>query len=307
MKREKIYIVGHINPDLDAIASAYGYEQYRHSLKEYEYRAIRCGEINSVTRWVFDRYKTPIPPFFPSISNLNVVLVDHTYPENRPKGWENANIVEVIDHHDVKLVENIPKRLTIRPCGSTSTLIVEKMVNSNISIPFNTAGILLSAILDDTLGLMSPTTVQLDIKMVNILSNIIGISNVQEYFKLLFKQKDVWSKYTAKEIIEEDVKSIEIDGNWVSVSQVETLNNREFNEREIIEELEVNNSIKPYSLRIVMLTDLNKRDCLLLVVGKDIPLVEKALNKEIKDNRVYLKGVVSRKKQILPILENIYS
>jgi manganese-dependent inorganic pyrophosphatase len=305
--KQKIYIVGHTKPDLDAIASAYSYQQYRNSLGEFNYMAIRCDRVNTLTEWVFEKYNTPTPPLIPDISGLNVVLVDHTFPEHRAKGWEKANILEVIDHHDVKLEDIIPQRITIRPCGSTTSLVANMMVKSQIYVPKNTAGILLSAILDDTLGLMSPTTTPLDIKMVDILSKVCGIEDIQEYSMKLFEKKDVWNILTAKEIIEEDMREVEIDGNWVSISQVETLNNGEFNEDELIKELEDINDIKPFSIRVIMLTDVRKRDCLLLIVGKDISLLQKVLDREIKDNRVYLNGVVSRKRQVLPLLESMYS
>jgi manganese-dependent inorganic pyrophosphatase len=109
-----------------------------------------------------------------------------------------------------------------------------------------------------------------------------------------------------RDIIEEDLRNVEFNGNWVCISQVETMNNRELKKREIIEELERINMANPFNLRLVMLTDVLKNDCILLVVGKDIPLLEEELNTKIIDNSVYLPNVVSRKKQILPILEKIY-
>lgn len=306
MCNQKIYIVGHTKPDLDSIASAVAYESYRHQLGDLNYKAIRCDDVNSLTEWVFEKYNIPLPEYIPNISNMDIVLVDHTYKENRASGWESANIIEVIDHHDVKLEDILPERITIRPCGSTCTLIAEKFFNSNIDIPINIANILLAGILDDSLGLKSPTTIQLDIDMVNVLNKICKVGDIERYSLEIFKKKDIWHTLTPREIIEEDIRNVEIKGNWVSISQVETLNSEEIPIESIITELKKINTEKEFNLRIVMLTNPVKRDCILVVVGKDTNLLEKELGKDIKENRVYLKDIVSRKKQILPLIEHIY-
>ena len=307
MGKENIYIVGHGRPDLDSIASAIGYEMYRQLLGNTNYKAIRCDEINALTEWVFKKFNTQIPEYISDISNTNVVLVDHTYSENRANGWERANILEVIDHHDVKLEDIVPQRITIRPCGSTCTLITEKFVNSNTDIPFNIANILLAGILDDSLGLKSPTTVQLDIDMVDRLNEVCKVGDIEKYSLEIFEKKDIWHTLTPREIIEEDIRNVEINGNWVSISQVETLDNESIDTKDLIEELEKINREKEFNLRLVMLTNPVKKDCLLISVGKDINLLEKELGKDIKESRVYLKDIVSRKKQVLPLLEKIYS
>ena len=307
MGKENIYIVGHGRPDLDSIASAVGYEVYRHYLGDINYKAIRCDDTNTLTEWVFKKFNTQIPEYISDISNTNVVLVDHTYSENRANGWERANILEVIDHHDVKLEDIVPQRITIRPCGSTCTLITEKFVNSNTDIPFNIANILLAGILDDSLGLKSPTTVQLDIDMVDRLNEVCKVGDIEKYSLEIFEKKDIWHTLTPREIIEEDIRNVEINGNWVSISQVETLDNESIDTKDLIEELEKINREKEFNLRLVMLTNPVKKDCLLISVGKDINLLEKELGKDIKESRVYLKDIVSRKKQVLPLLEKIYS
>ena len=104
---ENVYIVGHRNPDLDSVVSALAYQVYRHSQGDFNYIAIRCGEVNPVTKWVFKQFNTPLPILIPNVSGMKLVLVDHTDPESRPDGWENATIVEVLDHHKLKLETEI--------------------------------------------------------------------------------------------------------------------------------------------------------------------------------------------------------
>lgn len=304
---DKIYIVGHKKPDLDSIASALGYQAYRHSQGDFNYYAIRGDKENPLTKWVFEKYETRLPEYIPNISGMNIVLVDHTYPENRPKGWEKANILEVIDHHDVKLEDIVPKRILIRPCGSTSSLVAEMMFASNMKIPFNIAGILLCAILDDTLNLESPTTTDLDVDIVYRLAHICDIESTEELFREIFSKKDIWNEMSAREIIEMDMKEIDVNGRKVCISQVETMGNDHIEKNKILDELTEIEKEDPSNLRIVMITDLIKKDCNLLVVGKDISIFENVLGEKIVGNMVHLPNVVSRKKQILPIIEKMYS
>ncbi len=304
--KENIYIVGHTKPDLDSIASAMAYQKFREGIGEFNYFAIRCDTVNPLTEWVFEKYNTPIPQLIPDITGLNIVLVDHTYERDRAKGWENANIIEVIDHHDVKLEDIIPQRLTIRPCGSTTTLVVEKIFNANIPLSRDIAHILLSGILDDTLGLKSPTTIQIDIDMASRLNNICNIKDIWGYSREIFTKKDIWHTLTNSEIIDMDIRNIDIKDRRVSISQVETLDYQRFDIEGLINEMNILNVKTPFDLRLVMLTDVEKYGCMLLIVGKDIKLFENLLNTKIVNNRIFLPNIVSRKKQITPFLEEMY-
>lgn len=306
--KENIYIVGHRRPDLDSIASVIGYHYFKQSQGYFNYHAIRCDKINPVTEWILERFKVKVPPYIPDISGMTVVLLDHTYSKSRAKGWESANIIEVIDHHDVKLEDIIPKSITIRPCGSTSTLITEKIIDARVNIPSNIAAILLCAILDDTLGFKSPTTTQLDREMVTELAKISEIEDIEGLTKEIFTIKDVWSEIDAREIVEMDIKEVEIENKKLSISQVETVDREKLREKEddILNELESINGSNSYDLRIVMITDLTRGDCILLFTGKDKEILIKHLGSKYENNRGYLSGIVSRKKQLLPLLTHMY-
>ncbi len=301
--KEKVYIVGHKRPDLDSVASALGYQTYMNLMGSFNYYAIVCDKVNPLTEWIFNEFSTRLPQFIPDISGMNVVLVDHTFSQSRPKGWENADILEVIDHHDVKLEDIVPKKILIRPCGATSTLVTQMMIDSNITIPENIASILLAAIIDDTLNFKSPTSTELDIEMGKHLLAMSNISDIERFAEKIFHKKDQWENMDAKEIIMRDIKYEEIEGNIVAISQVESLDISKIDENRIINELKDTQSL---SLHLVMLTDLSKGDCKLLVVGKDIQKLEEVIGDKIINNGVYLPNVVSRKKQILPILEKVY-
>lgn len=306
MNKEKIYIVGHRKPDLDSIASAFAYQVYMNSQGFFNYYAIRSDEVNPSTKWLFEIFETRLPEYIPDVSGMNLVLVDHTYPESRPKGWEKANIIEVIDHHDVKLEDIIPKKILIRECGSTASLIAELIVNSGIDIPKNVAGILLSAIVDDTLNLESPTTTPLDIDMLYTLVDLSGIGDLEKFVDDLFSKKDNWKNMPPKEILNMDMKEININGNSVVISQIETRDSSNIDIDLLLNEMRDEDIVNPVSLRLAMVTDIFKSECKLLVVGKDLKLFEFGIGEDIVNNVLILSNVVSRKKQILPIIKGMY-
>ena len=301
---ENVYIVGHRNPDLDSVVSALGYQVYRHSQGDFNYIAIRCGEVNPVTKWVFKQFNTPLPILIPNVSGMKLVLVDHTDPESRPDGWEKATIVEVLDHHKLKLETAEPSKITIRPYGSTATLIVQKMVRARLVIKPEIAGLLLAAIIDDTLALRAPTTTQVDKSMAGELAVASGIGDLGAFARDLFNQKDVWDSMSAQDIVSTDMKEFDIKDKHIAISQVETMDNRKLESRikDILEELNRLNVESPIDLRMVMLTDLLRNDCILIVVGNNLEKLEEIYNSKVVDNIMYLPGVLSRKKQILPPL-----
>lgn len=305
--KDKIYIVGHKRPDLDSIVSAFAYDIYMNSFGFFNYYPIRCGEVNPLTEWVFKKYNTNLPTYIPNVAGMNLVLVDHTDPMQRPQGWEKANIVGVIDHHEPNWEGISPKRKDIKAYGATTTIIVDMILASNLKISSNQAGIFLSAILDDTLGLESPTTTNIDIEIAYVLADICNIKNINLYANELFLKKDIWKELTTKEILEADMKEVDIGENTVAISQIETVNDKQIQIDKLLVELKKKDLQNPINLRIVMITDLSKKKSTLLIVGRDLPLFKNALGKSIVNNCVTLESMLSRKKQLLPIIEKMYN
>ncbi|MCC7289987.1 DHH family phosphoesterase, partial [bacterium] len=287
---------------VDSIVSAFAYQIYRHSKGDFNYKAIRCDETNDLTKWLFKKFNTEIPPLITNISNQQVVLVDHTDPQQRADGWESADIIEVLDHHKLNLETSIPPKITIRPYGSTSTLIAQKFLETSTNIKMELAGLMLGAILDDTLALRSPITTETDKVCAGKLSSISGLNDVSSFARELFSEKDKWKKMKAEDIIDSDTKSYLINGVSVQISQVETMDNQllaNSKGEKIHEILELQNNKDKKDLRIVMLTDLIRNDCILYAVGEKKELIEKIFNVK-PSNEMYfiLPGVLSRKRQV---------
>jgi manganese-dependent inorganic pyrophosphatase len=302
---ETIYIVGHKNPDVDSIVSAYAYQIYRHSQGDFNYIAIRCGQPNQPTKWLFEKFKLQIPPLVEDVSNMKIALVDHTEPSIRPNGWKNAKIVEVVDHHKLTLETAEPSKITIRPYGATATLVGQKMLRQKLPLKPEIAGLLLGAIIDDTLALRSPVTTQTDKEIAGELSTISGIGDLSEFARELFNKKDSWSKLKPKEIILQDYKEYQIGQSTISISQVETMDNQKllkFSD-DLLSELNKMNIENPLNYRFIMLTDLLRNDCILLCLVQNQSAIETIFKKTMEDGyKIHLPGVLSRKKQILPAL-----
>ena len=301
---DSVYIVGHKKPDLDAVVSAFKYQIYRHSRGDFNYVGIICDQVNHLTKWLFERFNQELPPLISNVAGKKIVLVDHTDPVQRADGWEDAQIIEVVDHHNLKLKTTVPPKITIRPYGSTCTLIALKLIRAQATIQPDIAGLILSAILDDTLALRSPITTYVDRSIAGQLGSIAGITDIGKFARELFEHKDIWGSLSAVDIIDTDRKDFDTTKATIQISQAETLDNQKLVKNKglaIYHELERRNIKDPKDIRIVMVTDLLRGDCIAIVSGKRIKELEGIFNTKIEKNGVmYLPGVLSRKKDVVP-------
>ncbi len=306
---DTIYITGHKKPDLDAIVAAYTYQIYRHSRGDFNYVAIRCDDVNPLTEWVFSHFKIELPMLMKNVEGRKIVLVDHTDPSQRPDGWEKAEIVEVLDHHNLKLETTVPAKITIRPYGSSSTLVAQKLLRAEATIQPEIAGLLLAAILDDTLALRSPITTYIDRTIAGELSGIAGLPDINKFARELFDHKDIWDKLNANKIITTDMKNFDNPKCSLVISQVETMDRERLanKEKDILKELEKINKSETKEIRMVMITDILRNDCVVLAVGSKVSDLEKIFETKLENgNRLYLPGVTSRKKDVVPPILEYY-
>ena len=307
---DSVYIVGHKKPDVDAVVSAFSYQIYRHSRGDFNYTAVRCDDVSPLTKWLFEKFNLDLPMLIRNVTGKKIVLVDHTDPVQRADGWENAEIIEVVDHHNLKLETTVPPKITIRPYGSTTTLVAQKLIRANVKIQPNIAGLMLAAIIDDTLALRSPITTYIDRSVAGQLAAIAGISDISGFARDIFDHKDLWLEMSADEIINTDRKSYEQNGLSLVITQVETMDNQKLSmkEADILAEMDRMNTMNPVNMRLVMLTDLLRNDCILLAVGDRVKDLESIFHTTlVNNNRMYLPGVLSRKKQLLPPILDFYA
>ncbi len=233
-----------------------------------------------------------------------VILVDHNERSQSVAGIENANIIEIIDHHRIADVQtDKPLMIRAEPVGCTSTIIFKMFTENGVKPTKKTAGLLLSAILSDTLMFTSPTCTDQDMAAAEKLAKIANVK-MDELASQMFGASTSMSEYTPHDMLELDRKQFSIDKYLVYISQINTLDFKTIvNKRyELLDEMEIFKKEKRCDLVILMITDIVLGGSEIIVCGKAKELVKRAFGLEFDEASVFLPGVVSRKKQVVPRL-----
>ena len=300
----KIVVFGHKNPDTDSICSSIVMANLEAKLRGQEVVPCRLGEINEETKYALNYFNATEPELIEKVEEgQTVILVDHNEFTQTVEGIENAKIDTVVDHHRINNFHTAePLFYYAQPVGCTSTLLYELYKMNNVEIEPKYAGLMLSAIISDTLLLKSPTTTEKDKKTLEELAKIVNI-DIEKYGLDLLKAGTNLDKDTEKELVNLDAKIMENDGIRCMVAQVNTVSIPDVLARkEKLEEV-INQEIeeKELDLLVFAITDIVNSNSEAIVLGKRTDLVSKTF--EIKDNIAVMPGVVSRKKQILPLIE----
>lgn len=293
------YVVGHRNPDTDSVVSAIAYAEF----KGNNFIPAILGELNNETKFILEKFDIKTPVLLNSINEEDkVVLVDHNEQSQTIEGIKDFQIIEILDHHKINISFSSPIYLSTKPYGSTASLITEKFLETKKEISTKIAGLLLSAILSDTIIFKSPTTTEIDKEFAQILAKISGIENIVEYGMELFKKKAEVSSKTASQIVFNDFKDFDFKGKKIGVGQIELIDANDIMNRksEIIVEME-NIKNNDYFAIILVVTDIMKEGSYLWVVGNKESIYN-IFN--ITDENNYKEGFLSRKKQVIPPLEN---
>ena len=238
-----------------------------------------------------------------------VILVDHNEFEQSVDGLDEAEILEIIDHHKLGTIgTSLPINFRNMPVGSTCTIIYMLYKENNVPISKTIAGILLSGIISDTLMLVSPTTTELDRKVCRDLSEIAEI-NIEEYAMEMFKAGSVLKGKNHEEILYTDFKTFTINNKKVGVSQISTVNTEEFEESskdyiELIEKIAKNND---YYILLLLVTDILNNGSYLYYNQASEDILNNCFNVESLKQGHYLDGVISRKKQVIPNIMEVLS
>jgi manganese-dependent inorganic pyrophosphatase len=302
-----IHVFGHKVPDTDAICSAVGFAYLLNAIGK-EAKAFRLGEPNAETKLVLERFGVETPELLENAAGKDVWLMDHNEFEQSADGTEEANIVGVIDHHKIKFSYNKPITYIALPWGSSSTIVAKLYEIYGVEMPKHIAGCLLSAILSDTVIFKSPTTTEIDKEIAEKLAKIAGVEDMKAWGIEMFKAKSKIGEKSAREIVLNDYKVYEFDGKKFLINQVEVIDDSEVLQRkdEIIEEMQKVKEEQGLFAVLTMVTDIMKEGTTLLVVADDYAPIEKAFGKKVENNAMWLPGVMSRKKQIVPPLEKVF-
>lgn len=240
-----------------------------------------------------------------------IILVDHNEKSQAVSGIQEAELLEIIDHHKLGTVETVvPIYFRNQALGCTATIIYQMYQENNIAIEKNIAGLLCSAIISDTLMYRSPTCTTYDKSAANNLAQIAGI-NIQEYAKDMFRAGSNMTLKSPKEIFYQDFKKFSAKDIVFGIGQITSMDATELQEIKIkiMPYLDVTINEKGFRMIFFMLTNILEESTELIFCGVDSSkVVENVFGTSTKDHSIFLKGVVSRKKQVLPyIMEEINS
>ncbi len=313
-----VYVVGHKNPDTDSVCSAIVFAyllnkwKKKHGLIKLDEDAVPAiqGEPNPETKHVLEKFNTGTPEIMTNADGKKIILVDHSEKSQAPRNIDKAEIIAIIDHHKIGDITTPNPILFVNlPVGSTGTILKLLFDWTNVEILKEFAGLMLSSILSDTVIFKSATTTETDIKLAKELAKIAGIDNIQNFGIEIKSKLSNISGLSAKEIIARDFKEFDMSGSKLGIGQIEIVDLELVKDRidELINELKEMKEERDYSGIYFMITDIMKEGTLLLVVADDENIVKKAFGKKLENNRVWLDRVMSRKKQVVPPLENAYA
>ena len=300
----KTYVFGHKSPDSDSITSSLVMVNLEKELGNSEAQAYRLGNINKETEFILNYLGIDAPELLESVEDdANVILVDHNSPSESVDNLENANILKVVDHHKLALETSYPLFLRFEPVGCTETILCKLYEENDVEITKEMATLMVSAIISDTLLLKSPTTTEDDKKAVAKLAEIAEI-DAEEYGLEMLKAGTDLSSFSIEEILALDAKQIDFKDVKSIVNQVNTASIPDVLEMKDELEAGINKIIEDENLDLFMLliTDIVNSNSQVIALGKNADLVEKAYGVKLNDNMVLLEGVVSRKKQVVPIM-----
>lgn len=300
----KTYIFGHKNPDTDSICSSLVMEKFDKNLG-FDVEAVRLGDVNKETSYVLNYLGIPAPRLIENVEEGQaVVLVDHNEFSQSANGIEKAKIETVVDHHRIANFETSePLYYRSEPVGCTSTILYKKFKEEHMQIEKKEATLMLSAIISDTLLFKSPTCTEEDKKVATELAKIAEI-DMNTYGMDMLKAGTDLSSFTIEEILTLDAKETNLKDKKSIIAQVNTASIDDVLTMKADLEAGMQKIIAENGLDLFMfvITDIVESNSKAIVLGNAANIAEKAYNEKIIDNVIELKGVVSRKKQIVPIM-----
>lgn len=267
-------------------------------------KAVRLGNVNKETQFVLNYLKIDAPELIEKVKDeQSVILVDHNEFSQSANNIENAHIEAVIDHHRIANFETKdPLYYLAKPYGCTATILYEEYRRMNMQIEKKEAILMISAIVSDTLLFKSPTCTRYDRKACEELAKIAEI-DLETYGLDMLKAGTDLSDFTQEQLINIDSKEF-VNGNTkLQVAQVNTVCIEDVLKNKLEIEKAMTNYMNEHhtDLFIFLITDILNSNSQAIVLG-NISIFEKAFDKKLENNMTFLEGIVSRKKQIAPVL-----
>ncbi|MFA9373250.1 MAG: manganese-dependent inorganic pyrophosphatase [Poseidonibacter sp.] len=304
-----IYTCGHTTPDSDSICSAISLGYLLNKIGR-EAIPARQGELNPETAFILEKFGFEAPLLKTQFAGEELFITDYSDKGQAPADIDDATVVGIVDHHKLgDITTSAPLECWIRPVGCTNTIVKEMYDYHGVEIPANIAGIMMCAILSDTVIFKSPTCTDIDIKVVRELAEICGVEDFGALGMEMFKVKSQVEGVSARDLILRDYKPFDMHGTAVGIGQLEVVDLAIFDgiKDDLESDLEDFRVEHKLHTACLLLTDIMKEGSEVIVASADNSIFEAAFGKELVDGKVWLDGCLSRKKQIIPFLEPAFA
>lgn len=312
------HIIGHKNPDTDTICSSIAYQDFLNQ-RGTEAKAYTLGHLNNETKFIFDTFGIDDPEHIQELpKGSEIILIDHNEEVHSIENLKDLDIVEIIDHHRVKIETDKPISIYVEPLGSSCSIIAKKFFeigngngngNSGVAFPTlskATASLLISGIISDTLFFRSPTTTEVDKELVKKLNEVAHIEDLEKFSLDMFNAKSDLGDISTADLIKLDYKVYDFGKDTYGFGVMETTNkdfglNRKEEIIEGLKEIKEGDNLKGVFFSIIDI--LNEESYTLSSGDEEAELFTKTFHSENNDGVMFVKGLISRKKQVVPKIQ----
>ncbi|MFT8871839.1 MAG: manganese-dependent inorganic pyrophosphatase [Sporolactobacillus sp.] len=303
----KKLVFGHKSPDTDAVCSAIAFAELKRQLGD-DVEAVRLGDLNGETEYVLRYFHVAAPRLVTTVADevKEVYLVDHNERGQSADDIDKVDVLSVVDHHRIANFETkAPLYYRAEPVGCTATIINKLYKEFDVALPKTVAGLMLASIISDTLLFKSPTCTEEDIQAARELEKIAGIDAPTFGLEALKAGTDVAGK-TVDELLRLDVKPFTMGSHAVKIAQVNVVDVQDVLSRQGELEQAIGRLIEADHLDLFLLavTNILTSDSAALILGSEAEQAAAAFKVTLNNHVATLKGVVSRKKQIVPVLDD---
>ncbi len=299
------YVFGHTNPDSDSIVGAISLSYLKNQLGE-DCVPTRQGKISAETEFILNKFGGTVPELKTSYAGENVYIIDYSDYGQAPEDIKEATILGIVDHHKLgDIITSTPLECWIRPVGCSNTVVYEMYKSFDVEIPKNIAGMMMMAILSDTVIFKSPTCTKVDTKAVKELAKIAGVEDYKALAMEMFIVKSGVEGSSARELNTRDYKPFDMNGKKVGVNQLEMIDISALDDKKemLFDDMQKMKEEDGLHTMMVLLTDIMKEGSQVLVLSDEPEKIEKGLDIKLENNQAWMPGVLSRKKQIIPFIQ----
>ncbi|ATW89106.1 MULTISPECIES: manganese-dependent inorganic pyrophosphatase [Haloferacaceae] len=303
MDSESTVVVGHTRPDADSVCSAIAFAALK-SAEGTPTTPLIQGPINAESEYLLERFEVSVPEERRTVGDYDVILVDHSERDQAPEDLSPDQLRGIVDHHRIgDLQSSRPAFYFADVVGCTATLIHELAERREVSLDRSTRGLMLGAILSDTMLLASPTTTDRDRDASAALAESLAVDR-EDFGQKQFEAKSTVGSLPPSEALKGDLKVYDTSHGAVAIGQIEVADSEAIltEKGAYIEAMEQLQDEGDYHGVVLLVTDIPAKGSHVLVVSTDDSAYESALDITLSDRSQFVDGLLSRKKQVVPPL-----